>query len=94
MIGENSAQDSTDDGGETLNNNNTTNQGYAGRQVASGSYESINNDTGNAGTALNFVVGGTTNTGTQAPNPPTNPLATPGNGQVTLSWTGSSGATS
>ena len=94
MIGENSAQDSTDDGGATLNNNNTTNQGYAGGLVASGSYESINNGAGDAGTSLNFVVGGTTNSGTQAPNPPTNPLATPGNGQVTLSWTASSGATS
>ena len=47
-----------------------------------------------SGTVLNFVVGGTAYTGTHGVNPPTNPVATPGNGQVTLSWTGSSGATS
>jgi hypothetical protein len=94
VIGENSAQDSTDDGGATLNGNNTTNQGYAGGLVASGNYESINNGAGDAGTSLNFLVGGTTNNGTQIPNPPTDPAATPGNGQVTLTWTASSGATS
>ena len=40
---------------------------------------------------LNFVVGGTAYTGTQCESASTNPVATPGNGQVTLSWTGSSG---
>jgi len=86
LLGENQTQDKTDDGGATLNNNNVTSQGYAGTSANVSGAEALNNGSGDAGTSLNFVVGGTTS-GLTAPGAPSGLGATGGNNQVSLNWT-------